>query len=52
MRDRETNRSRGFGFVTYSSEAEADQAIHQMNDAEYDLWNSCFENFLLIRMQT
>lgn len=27
MRDRETGRSRGFGFVTYGSQPEADQAI-------------------------
>jgi RNA recognition motif-containing protein len=36
MRDRETNRSRGFGFVTYSTGAEADAAIAGMNDQELD----------------
>ncbi|KAF7323867.1 RRM domain-containing protein [Mycena kentingensis (nom. inval.)] len=32
MKDRETGRPRGFGFVTYSSEEEAKQAIEKMND--------------------
>lgn len=36
MRDRETQRSRGFGFVTYSTEAEANIAINSMNDQELD----------------
>jgi len=36
MRDRETGRSRGFGFVTYSTEGDAQQAIGIMNDQELD----------------
>jgi RNA recognition motif-containing protein len=36
MRDRETGRSRGFGFVTYGTALEAEAAIASMNDAEVD----------------
>jgi RNA recognition motif-containing protein len=36
MRDRESQRSRGFGFVTYNTEAEAHAAIDGMNDQELD----------------
>ena len=34
--DRETGRSRGFGFVTYAEDASAAEAIEAMNGAELD----------------
>ncbi|HQU84490.1 MAG TPA: RNA-binding protein [Pyrinomonadaceae bacterium] len=34
--DRETGRSRGFGFVEMTSESDANNAIAQFNGAEYD----------------
>ncbi|KZT26797.1 RNA-binding domain-containing protein [Neolentinus lepideus HHB14362 ss-1] len=36
MRDRETGRSRGFGFVTYSSTTEAESAISGLNESDLD----------------
>lgn len=36
MRDRETGRARGFGFVTYGTQQEADAAIQGLHDQELD----------------
>ena len=34
--DRETGKSRGFGFVEMTNEAEGQKAINELNGAEYD----------------
>ncbi|KAH8150800.1 uncharacterized protein LAJ45_04981 [Morchella importuna] len=36
VKDRETGRSRGFGFVKYTNESDANAAIEAMNDADFD----------------
>jgi len=36
MKDRETGRSRGFGFVTFGSDGEANAAINALHDQELD----------------
>ena len=35
LKDRDTGRSRGFGFVTYSSDEEANAAIEKFNGEEF-----------------
>ncbi|KAI5815442.1 glycine-rich RNA-binding protein [Pyronema omphalodes] len=36
VKDRDTGRSRGFGFVRYANDTDADSAISAMNDSEFD----------------
>ncbi|KAI4101272.1 MAG: hypothetical protein L6R37_005014 [Teloschistes peruensis] len=36
VKDRDTGRSRGFGFVRFSQEQQADEAAAQMNNIEFD----------------
>lgn len=35
VKDRDTGRSRGFGFVRYTNDQDADNALAAMNDTEY-----------------
>lgn len=35
MKDRDTGRSRGFGFVRFAQESEADAAMQNMNNVEW-----------------
>ena len=36
MRDRDTGRARGFGFVTYGNQREAKSAIQRLREPELD----------------
>ncbi|KAF2634046.1 RNA-binding domain-containing protein [Massarina eburnea CBS 473.64] len=36
VKDRDTGRSRGFGFVRFAQDAEADTAMQNMNNVEFD----------------
>lgn len=36
IRDRDSNRSKGFGFVEYENDADADKAVAEMNGKELD----------------
>ncbi|KAG8625157.1 hypothetical protein KVT40_006908 [Elsinoe batatas] len=36
VKDRDTGRSRGFGFVRFQNEADAEKAIEAMNNVEFD----------------
>lgn len=36
VKDRDTGRSRGFGFVRYTQEGDAQNAIAAMNNVEYE----------------
>ncbi|KAI9137739.1 hypothetical protein BKA69DRAFT_1095925 [Paraphysoderma sedebokerense] len=36
IKDRESGRSRGFGFVTFASESDADAALSELNNTELD----------------
>ncbi|KAL2003499.1 hypothetical protein VTN02DRAFT_3594 [Thermoascus thermophilus] len=36
VKDRDTNRSRGFGFVRFSNETDADAAMNAMTNQEFD----------------
>ncbi|KAI1300271.1 hypothetical protein F5Y03DRAFT_397217 [Xylaria venustula] len=36
VKDRDTGRSRGFGFIRYTNETDADNAIAKMNNVEFD----------------
>ncbi|KAF2426314.1 hypothetical protein EJ08DRAFT_550189, partial [Tothia fuscella] len=36
VKDRDTGRSRGFGFVQFAQDSEADAAVAAMNNVEFD----------------
>ena len=36
IKDRDTNRSKGFGFVTFVEDADAEKAVEEMNEKEFE----------------
>lgn len=46
--DRDSGRSRGFGFVTYSSAVEVNNAIESLNGVVSSLWLFLFMNFMSV----